>query len=160
MFKISPKFFSIKFLSTVLCAMVISSHAHSEIYKWVNEKGETVYSEKKPQDPKTSVREIKPRVSESPAPETEESAEDAGSEEKQADAEPKVGERTYEDLEQKQKNAELRKENCKIAKSKFTRLQRPRINDVGPDGERRRIGEDERQAQIKDAVAAQKQWCS
>lgn len=148
--------FSIKFLGGALCCALISSGAYGEIYKWVNEKGETVYSEKKPQNPKTNIQEIKPRNSKPyiPAPE------DDVPEEKQAEAEPKVEERVMEDPEQKKQNEKIRKENCEIAKAKFTRLQRPRINDVSADGTRTRIGEDARQSQIKEAAAAKLKWCS
>ncbi len=60
---IFPIFFSRKLWSTVLFATAISSNSHNELHEWVNDKGETIYSEKKPQKPKVSVSEIKNRVS-------------------------------------------------------------------------------------------------
>lgn len=156
MFKILPQIFSTKLAAVILFTALISFGAHGEIYKWTNKKGEVIYSERKPVDTTTAVREITPRLRESNTPITAVES----TQEPQAATEPTVEERTFEDPEQKKLDEQIRKKNCETANARYVSLQRPRTKEVYADGSRRELGEDERQTKIQEATAAKSKWCS
>lgn len=141
--------------------MLIPASAYAEIYKWTNDKGEVIYSERKPPESNIAVKKITPRspaINQSTA--TEQTVEKQETADTDATPAGGVEERAFEDPAQDKLDQEIREKNCAMAKARFISLQRPRVNDVNEDGSLRRVGEDERQTKIKEASAAKNEWCS
>lgn len=139
---------------TLILAPWLNSFA--EIYKWTDENGNTVFSERKPASSPGDVETVAPKVSGGRRPveaedfvNDEKDDRDADDEEAQKGTEKEVAE----------KNRLVEEKNCKVSRERFISLQRPRVNDVAQDGTRRVIGEDERQAELAKAEAAIKEWC-
>lgn len=139
----------------------VCSTALAEIYKWKDENGNVVFSERKPSSAKAEFETLEPRIDKSRAPADrgdrggEREDQDAAGEDKEA-----VAEEQRKAREQAEKDQDIRERNCNAARDRLVSLQRPRINKVESDGTRRVIGEEERQAGIAEAEKAVKNFCS
>ena len=123
--------------------------AMAGVYKWVDEQGNINYSDTIPAEAVQSepIRGL-PKPQKTPTNETATEVEGNWQERLRILKEEQAAEKQQELAEQAKEEKE-RKQNCATAQKKFTQLQRPRINSVSADGERVRIGEDERQAEIQ-----------
>ena len=136
--------------------LIPSLNSFAEIYKWTDENGNTVFSERKPASSQNDVETVSPKVSGGRrAVEAEDFVDDESGDNDASDEEaPKDSE-----AEVAEKNRLVEEKNCKTSQQRFITLQRPRVNDVAQDGTRRVMGEDERQAELAKAEAAIKEWC-
>ena len=146
-------FFVIAALVTIL--FFSNSLVQADIYKWVDEDGNTVYS----QSPPTSDVEYE-RVSSPSKVDSARALKDLRDDKIKADKLRR--ERLSKDAERKkaQEAIALQEENCEIAQGKLASLQRPRAKILQPDGSRIRLNEEERQRQIKEAEAKIQEWCT
>lgn len=137
-------------LATALCGGIASA----EIYKWVDENGVTQFTERQPEAevPVATVNVNHSKAKEARATWQER---EADFEEREETASKAAAERA-----QAQADAAAKRANCEAARKRATSLQRPRINEVQEDGTRVRIGEDQRQAEIRKANEAIAEFCN
>jgi Domain of unknown function (DUF4124) len=131
-------------VSLLLCGFIISLSTTAEMYKWVDENGNTHYSQSPP-NIDVDVEKIKP-----PAKIDTESA--IKSLDKQKNAADKLRDDRISAKEEKQKTEEettRKKEECQQARARLASYQRPRVNILNEDGSQRTILEEERQAEIR-----------
>lgn len=124
------------------------------MYKWLDENGNTVFSETLPTgDIEYEVIRPLPKVRSEQALKA------------LRDAKIKAlklrNERLSKMKERHKTREELawQKENCERANAKLASLERPRAKILQPDGSRIRLDEDERQNQIKQAQGKIQEWC-
>ncbi len=140
-------------LLIIVFGVLFSAGASAEIYQWVDENGVTQFSERRPQ---ADVPVATVETTHSQATKTRETWQEreAAFKERTETASKAAAERAKADAEAAAKRA-----NCEAARKRATSLQRPRINEVKEDGTRVRIGEDQRQAEIKKANDAIAEFC-
>ena len=126
-----------------------------QIYKWTDENGNVVFSERKPNTSKTEVETITPKVQRGRSAFEQEEFDDEADAGRVEDVEA----RERNEREVAAKNRDVEERNCNVSRDRLTSLQRNRVNEVADDGTRRVMGEDERQAEIAKAEAAVKEWC-
>jgi hypothetical protein len=128
--------------------------ARAELYKWVDEAGNVVYTDKPPPDAQVEV--IPP-----PPPVDSESALEALREQQQKfDTLKQEEQKRTEETRKSEEELAVAKANCELARDKLTRLRDlPRVYVEEKDGTRRRLGEDERQARIAAAEQDIQKYC-
>ena len=133
---IRPTIFIISFLFSFTC--------HAAMYKWVDEQGNTHYS----QTPPNSDVEVK-TIKAPPKVDTEAAARALEEQNKKVSdlREKRINE--AEEQEKAESEKAEKEEKCQQAKARLASYQRPRVNQKNPDGTIRTITEEERQAEIK-----------
>lgn len=141
------------FALSLVIASVLSPPTYAEVYKWVDQNGETNYSERKPAD-STDVETITPWTS---APTAERATIEARIEasDKQRTAR---AEQDKKDREAKADTDQIQR-NCEQANIRVASLERPRVNKLNEDGTRSRMPEEWRQSQLQEAHAAVEKFC-
>ncbi len=136
--------------------LFFSSVTAAEMYKWVDENGDTHYSQAPP------VSDVKVETIEPPRSVDTESAQ----KELQRKLE-KINAITdkrllaKEEMEKEEAEAEKTKEKCEQLNKRLTSLLvRPRANKTDEEGNLVRMGEEERQKDIKDTTQQIKEKCS
>lgn len=142
-----------EYLLIFLSAALFGDTTSAEIYKWVDENGVTQFTERRPRAdvPVATVQVNHSQAAERRTPWQEREAE---FEERIETTSKAAAERVKTEAEAAAKRA-----NCETARKRATSLQRPRINEVREDGTRVRLGEDQRQAEIKKANEAIAKFC-
>ena len=128
-------------------------NASAAAYKWVDQNGETHYSQMPPPD--ANVQVIKtPRSSSTPG-----TAQQPAATSKQPDTGKPAGDQTPQ-AKAKVEDAQIRAENCATARRNLEMLQtKSRVNVKDQNGLYHRLTEEERQAQIKDAQQQIDEFC-
>ena len=144
-----------KILSSCLFAALSASHVVSaEIYHWTDETGESHYSDRNP-GAEANVETIEAATGSSSPVEREDyrKLNEDFLERRQAklEAEEKARETAAETA--KSRHA------CEQAQRRATSLERPRINQIDAEGNRTRMPEEWRQAQLTEARAAVEKLC-
>ncbi len=142
-----------RFLYSLLLA-VFCMPVNAEIYKWVDEHGETHYSQKKPGDG-VEVSTVKPP----PRVDTEAALQEKQRKLREEQERNKVKLKKSEAERKAREETALKKSNCDKAKARVTSMQRPRVNMVDAQGNRTRISEEQRQKQLAEAQKAVKEHC-
>ena len=133
---IRPIIFIISFLFPLNCMAVM--------YKWVDEQGNTHYSQTPPNSD-VEVKTIKP------PPKVDTEAASKALEEQNKKVSELREKRLAEAEEQEKTDSEKaeKDKNCQQAKDRLASYQRPRVNLENSDGTIRTVSEEERQAEIK-----------
>ena len=133
---------------------MLSSTVFAEMYKWVDENGEVHYSDRQPPaDVETET--IKPP----PTVDVEQAKKEL--EARQNKFKTEESEKPAEEEKVTEEELAVKKKNCELGKDKLQRLQdNPRVYSEAEDGTRTRLGEDERQARIKQAQDMIKKNCN
>ena len=134
-------------------ALLLCSTVSAEVYKWVDPKGETHYSERKPADG-TEVETMTPWTDATPAERQTLEARIEASDTQRAERE----EQDKIDREAKA-DADKIKHNCEQANIRAASLERARVNKVNVDGTLSRMPEEWRQEQMAEARAAVEKYC-
>lgn len=141
----------------VLLSLALSPlAAAAEMYKWVDEKGHTVYSEQPPPDGKASKVDIRPSPPGTGA---------APTDWKQKEIDARQTRITKEQQDQNQKAVEqnaasARKNNCLESQRQLSIAQAPRpVYEVNEKGEKVYLDDKERQRQIDGWQANVKKYC-
>jgi len=142
------------FSFALLLGIFSAGPASAEIYKWVDENGETNFSERKPRT-EIPVATVDIENTEATAPRESWQDQNAAFEER-TETEAK----TSAEASKVASVAADKQANCEQAKRRATTLERPRINEVAADGRRTRIGEDQRQEEIRKAAKAVSEFCN
>jgi hypothetical protein len=128
--------------------------AFAAVYKWVDENGQTTYSQNPPPG-NVEYEEIG----------TPGKVDSARALKKLRDDKIKADKLRRQrlekqaDLKKSREEVSVQKENCDMARGKLASLQRPRAKILQPDGSRIRLNEEERQRQIKEAEDKLHEWC-
>lgn len=141
--------------TTFVLTLCLHMTTYAEMYKWIDEEGNTHYSQKPPTGD-ISAETIAPSYS---------SASDAAQKEvvdntKKADK--LRDERLKKSEERVKAEQELakKKEQCAIAKKKQASFERPRVNYVDDEGNRRRGTEEERLEDLAKAKEEVNKFCN
>ena len=137
-------FSNITKISLFVCGILFCIAASAEMYKWVDEDGNTHYSQSPPVSD-VEVETIKP------PPTIDIDAANKALEEQKKKADKLKDERLTAKEEKKKAEEETaqKQKECDMAKKRLASYQRPRVNVKNPDGSLRVIEEEERQAEIK-----------
>lgn len=131
--------------SIVFVTIFISCiNSNAEMYKWVDEEGNTHYSQSPPPG-NINAEAIKPP----PKVDTQEASKSLEQQKKKATD---LREKRLTAAEEKQKaedEAAEKEKKCQQARDRLASYQRPRVNLKNPDGTLRIVPEEERQAEIK-----------
>ena len=134
---------------------VICQPGYARIYKWVDADGTVQYTQTPP-PAGIAAEEIKP------PPRVDTDAAVKALEEQRVDLD-KTRDGRLKAAEQEQKaDQEIaeKQRQCEQARLRLAAYERPRVNVVAEDGERRRATEEERTAEIEKARAAVSQLCN
>lgn len=138
----------------IICLSVPDIEVQARMYKWVDEDGNTHYTQKPPpEDIDSKVIETQQNGYSSDADEALKKQEEGFA--KRRDARLKAEE---EEAQQKQL-AQQMKERCEQSKKRLTSYQYPRVNVRNQDGSARRISEEERQAEIAKSHEYVNEYC-
>lgn len=140
-----------------IISLILLTPATARTYRWVDENGQTVYSQSRP--PSGEVTIIKPPP---PAPASEPN-ETMNKLKARLDASDKTKKKENDAKEKGDKvarNAEIKKKNCEKAKSNLTGLeQNARVRMKMDDGNYKHLTDEERAAEIEKAKKAIEQYC-
>jgi hypothetical protein len=142
-------------MSLLLGTVFLSGPGYAEVYKWKDAEGNIQYTQQPP--PGDTKREVlnpstgtSSSQSLSPPPVTEP---------EKAKSKPETGKGNAQTAEMNaEEKAEL-KRKCDNVRARLQSLQRPRVATTDEDGNRVILGEDERQAQIKETTRLLKEHC-
>lgn len=138
------KTFSLLRICLILTGVFLSLSINAEMYKWIDEDGNTHYTQSPPVD-NGSVEVIKP-----PGNVDTKSAIKTLDKQKQTADELREGRITAKEDKQKAEEEVLAKQNkCEQAKKRLASYQRPRVQVSNEDGSRSFLSEEKRQAEIK-----------
>lgn len=147
--------FFLTHICLILTGIFISLGANAEMYKWVDEDGNTHYSQSPPVDNGT-VEVIKPP-----------SKVDTKSAIKELKEQEKTADKLRDDrisAKEKERKAEeedlAKQKKCEQAKKRLASYQRPRVQVKNEDGSRSLLPEEERQAEIKKSQAYVDEVCN
>lgn len=134
--------------------VLISFNATAKMYKWVDEEGNTHYSQSPPLEHEAEVITPPPKV------DTDSAIKQL---EKQRESFNKADEEKTK-VEEEQKRAAdelaLKKENCRLSRTRLQSLQNSRrIRTVDESGNITRASEEEHQSRIKQSMENVKEWC-
>ncbi len=140
----------------LLTLVLLPVAAAAEMYKWVDEKGRTVYSEQPPPDGKASKIDIRPSPPGTGSPPTD-------WKQKEIDARQTRITKEQQDSTQKaveQNAASARKHNCVESQRQLAIAQTPRpVFQVNDKGEKVYLDDKERQREIDGWAANVKKYC-
>lgn len=128
----------------IIISFLFITNVHAVMYKWVDEEGNTHYSQTPP-NTDVEVETIKP------PPKVDTEAASKVLEEQNKKATDLRDKRLAEAEEQKKVEQEKdeKEKQCQQAKARLASYQRPRVNQENSDGTIRTLSEEERQAEIK-----------
>lgn len=147
----------------VFCAL--SSPAVAEIYKWVDEHGQTHYGEKPPEHRKSKQVYIRPAPVSVPSQEatTTKPHDNSSRLERQKKLIRSMSEERRQKKQQKQREEKMQKarqRNCAIAKDRLRRYQNSSaVYRVDDKGNRVFLPNSEREKSIERSRAEVKKWC-
>ena len=140
---------------TCILFIIIPYCVSAEMYKWVDEDGNTHYTQSPPPGGIESQT-IKPPLKVDSANAQSEVERQTG----KADELRKERQEKKNAIELQKENEAVQKENCKRAKQRLATYSRPRGLIEQEDGSRVRITEEERQAGLKDSQEMIEKYCS
>ena len=138
----------------IFAMSMISVSANAALYKWIDEEGNTYYSENRPPD--VEVEEISPP----PKPPTGGSdVENLDSVLKEASENDERRKEKAEEARIDEDNKKINEKNCEIARRNLASYDRPQVRVVQADGTRAIATEEYRQEQITKYNEMVSQYC-
>ncbi len=150
----------VKILSYIVGIVILSGScmianiAHAEMYKWVDENGNTHYTQNPP--PPNIVPDI---IAPPPSINSEAATKKEMSTIEKANKLREERIKKAEDTAKEKSELAQKKAQCEKAKKVQASYERPRVNYVDDDGNRRRATEEERQADLAKAKDEVKKLC-
>lgn len=135
-------------------SFTIPNISYAEMYKWVDEEGNTHYTEKRPAGNITTET-IGPPSS----VDTDAAQKTLSDSTKKADKIRDERIKKSEELEKEEQELSQKKEKCEKARKAQASYERPRVNYVDDEGNRRRGTEEERQLDLAKAKENVKKLC-
>ena len=146
------KIWTVAWLPFCLSCIIFLVQAE-EVYKWLDSEGETYYSDILPAEVEEWERvKVTPGL-DAPEGTVEELTKKADTLRNERFKQEEVAKSDKEDAEQQHAI-------CEQARKRLSSYQRPRVNVVNEDNSRRRVTEEERQAELKRANLFLKENCS
>jgi len=138
----------------VVAFCMIAGNVHAAFYKWVDEEGNTNYSEWEPIGIEAEELSPPPGVDTEAAIEAlEEQQEKVTNLQNRRKVKAK-----YDGIDEQ--NANIKKKNCEKARARLASYARPGVRLVQDDGDRVRLTEEQRQAQIATSNEMIKEHCN
>ncbi len=140
-----------------LCLLIQIPVAVSGVYRWVDENGKTHYGDRPPAEQQAD--EIKQKQTSSPnsPPSQNNSAE---TRQRLLDRYEQEREEKKEAARKKREEAEKRKRNCELARKRLKYYESyPLLYEKLPDGERRYLSAEEKDADMRKLREAVEHWC-
>ncbi|MEW6766349.1 MAG: DUF4124 domain-containing protein [Pseudomonadota bacterium] len=132
-----------RYVLALVALLILPSLGQAAIYKWVDSKGVTHYTETPP--PAGKVEEIQPRVTQPPMPETVAPPSEAEVD-KDANGKPAEEGDAAKPKEMMTLSPEQLTKQCQDARQRLQQLETsPRLLTRTPDGQMQRVPEEERQ---------------
>lgn len=151
----------VRYSDVFLCLFLFTPIVHANIYKWIDEDGQTHFSQHRP--PVDQPAEVTKKPS-PPAtgPETAQQELDTLIKQQQEAAERQAEREKQQRLEaEKAKRAEQRQQNCRTAQHNLQQYQNnPGRRFIDSEGNVTRLGEEKRQEMIKQSQQAIDQFCN
>lgn len=146
-------------LIVIFTAMLLIwlSSATARTYRWVDEDGNTVYSQSRPPSGKATI--IKPPPPPATPPEETMKKLQAQREAISGSGEKKNTSKTK--AEEEAKKAEIKKKNCQISRKNLADIElHPRVRMKMPDGSYKQLSDEERQEHIDKIKKNIKTYCN
>ena len=138
----------------LLSLLFVTGSASAEMYKWVDEEGNTHYTQSPP--PGDIQAET---IAPPPEVDTKQAVKQMQEMQEQSDDYEKQKQETAEEQRKKEEEIERKKSNCELARKRLASYTEPRVKFVQPDGTRVRATEEERQEQIKKSQEMIDEFC-
>jgi hypothetical protein len=139
--------------------LLLSASAHAELHKWVDAAGNVHYSDAAPP---ADASEQQVRIPQAPAAAPGEAPAEKTIMEREADLKKalKAREEANQQAELKQKNAEIRKQNCENSRNSLRTLENaPRVATYDASGNQVIMDDAARQKKIEQARKAVSEYC-
>ena len=150
-----PIFMPLAVIAFLAGMLSVTDQVQARIYKWVDADGTVQYTQTPPPGD-IAAEEIKPPPSIDTGTATKELEEQRAFLDKTRDDRVKSTEKEQMAAEESTEKQRV----CEQARLRLAAYERPRVNVVGQDGERRRATEEERVAEIAKAREAVNQLCN
>jgi hypothetical protein len=136
----------LKYCCAIIVILSFQSTSYAQAYKWVDENGQTHFSQRAPTDREADVIKTRPGPKVAPA-QSQQAVDDLINKQK---SDVKTKEQAKIKQQQKAEQAQIKSKNCDIAKKNLTSYQnKPRGRIKNAEGEYIRVDEIERQNRIK-----------
>jgi len=136
-----------KWLCLVSAALLLSFSVHAQIYKWVDENGQTHYSQQPPESGQAETVDVPPPPPIAPEQAREEVQELIDQQQAAEQAEQEAQQQAQKQAEQEA----AREENCRIARNNLTAYQNnPGRRVMDEEGNVTRLDEETRQQKIQE----------
>ena len=146
---------SVKIGIRLVLLLFIAFNSYAAMYKWVDEDGNTHYSEKPPAGD-IDVQTIKPP----PKVDTEAANQELANKQEQLKQVDENRSKQAEEEAALQQQAAIQKKNCETAQKNLATINaNPRVYSTDEQGNRYKVGEDERQQKIAAAKKAIAEYC-
>tara|TARA_R110002111_G_scaffold208904_2_gene272924 strand:- start:1267 stop:1722 length:456 start_codon:yes stop_codon:yes gene_type:complete len=146
----------LKYCCSIIVILFIANTAYAEVYKWVDNAGQTHYSQLPPTQYEADI--IKTRPGPKVEPAQSQQAVDTMIEQQATDA--ALREENKIKKTQQAEQRETKSKNCEIAKSNLTKYQnKPNGRTRNAAGEYIRIDENDRQQKIKQLKQDIQKYC-
>lgn len=142
-------------LIAVPALSLLAFGAAAEMYKWVDENGQTHYTQEPP-PPGIAGSEIRPQAA---PPATESAQESLRKLQERVDGRLEEREKGKKTASEDAAHAAEKQKRCEAARQRLEKAERPRTNFVDPDGTQRRATEEERLEQIKQSEKQVAEFC-
>jgi hypothetical protein len=147
----------LKYCCSIILILAMSGSAFAQVYKWVDEEGQTHFSQTPPADHDADVIKTRPGPKVDPA--QSQQAVDTIIEQQTNDA--KLRQEDKAKQQQLAEKADAQSKNCDIAKSNLEQYQNnPNGRTKTGDGEYNRVDENDRQAKMDQLKQDIKKYCS
>ncbi|WP_228703636.1 DUF4124 domain-containing protein [Kangiella sediminilitoris] len=143
---------------TALLALTVSFSAVADkpIYKWKDSQGNIKYTQSKP--PRgTQYETIYQRTSK---PSQSQTGQEAGGNEGDSSLDDVIAQQNKQRDMVAEKNVEIARKNCTIAKNNLEALQSQNLVQVEENGQRRTLSDSERAEKLKEAQANVEKFCN
>jgi len=147
--------YSLRFSIRLILLYFVAINCYATMYKWVDEEGNTHYSEKPPVGD-VEVQTVKPP----PKVDTDSALKELEAKENKLKEIDNDRAKQAETAAAENKPMEINKRNCETSRRNLASVNaNPRVYSTDADGNRYKIGEDERQAKIAAAKEAIAKYC-
>lgn len=146
-----------KMCCSILAGLALSGQSYAVVYKWVDENGQTHFSQTPPEQSEVEVIKTQP----SPAVDVEKSQKEIDDLIKQQAEDDKIKQQQKQEQQQKAEQAKAKAENCKTARKNLKTYQdNPGRRMTDAEGNVTRPSEEKRQEMIKKLKEAVSEFCS
>lgn len=146
----------LKYCCSVILILLIANTAYAEVYKWIDDEGQTHFTQLPPAQYEADIIQTRPGPKVEPA--QSQQAVDTMIEQQANDE--KRQQQNRQQQRQEAEKAKAKSKNCDLAKNNLTQYQNnPRGRSKNAAGEYIRVDEDDRQSKMKQLKQDIKKYC-